>query len=310
MTRPARLLHPALPRRALAALLAAALAVAAGLRPGPAAAAGAAQTVRHPPIVGAVDRRAEYPLAALRLALEKAGVDAALVPAPVPMEQERAIRALASGQLIDVLWTVTSPERERRLRAVRVPFDRGLIGWRVLMVRRADVPRFAAVRDAGDLARLRGAQGHDWPDLAILRANGLDVIGTPSYASLFELLVRGRIDYVPRGVGEAIPEIGVHATRGLALEPRLVLHYPSAMYFFVHPDNAALAESIERGLRASFADGSLDRLLLQTYGEDLARLALARRERIGLANPLLPAATPLSMPGWWYQPGPAAGPTP
>ena len=258
--------------------------------------------IRHPFAGDSKDLRAIYPVAVLRLALEKAGVAAEIVPAAVPMEQARAIRALASGQLIDVLWTVSTPERERQLRPVRVPIDRGLIGWRVLLVQRSALPRFRDVREAGELAALRGAQGHDWPDLPILRANGLDVLASPHYDSLFELLARGRIDYVPRGIGEVRPEASARAGTGIVIEPNLLLHYPSALYFFVHPDNESLARQLDRGLRLAHADGSLTALLDQAYGEDLAALHLSRRHRITLTNPLLPAATPLSHAGWWFSP--------
>ena len=292
-----------MPRRS--GLIAAfALALLAAFAAGAATAQAGESTlrIRHPIAGDATDLRAVYPVAVLRLALEKAGVAAELVPAAVPMEQERAIRALAKGNLIDVLWTVSTPERERRLRAVRVPIDRGLIGWRVLLVKHTALSRFRSITNVGELAALRGAQGHDWPDLPILRANGLDVLASPHYESLFDLLERGRIDYVPRGVSEVRPEAKTHAGKGIVIEPGLLLHYPSALYFFVHPENGALAAQLDRGLRIAHTDGSLAALLDQAYGEDLAALHLSRRQRITLANPLLPPGTPLSHPGWWFSP--------
>lgn len=258
--------------------------------------------VRHPAMHAVGDHRAEYPVAVLRLALERAGVAADLVPSTVAMEQERAIRALSQGQLIDVMWTVSTPERERRLQPVRIPIDRGLIGWRVLAVRRDDLAHFRRIREIGELATMVGAQGHDWPDLAILQANGLRTVASPSYESLFELLRRGRIDYVARGAGEIVPELDARDGRGLAVEPLLLLHYPAAQYFFVRPGNDALASMLERGLRRALADGSLDALFERTYGPDLERLDLAGRHRLRLANPQLPPGTPLSHPGWWYRP--------
>lgn len=258
--------------------------------------------VRHPSMHTAGDHRSEYPVAVLRLALERAGAPADIVPSTVAMEQERAIRALSQGQLIDVMWTVSTSERERRLQPIRIPIDRGLIGWRVLAVRRDDLARFRRIREVGELATLVGAQGHDWPDLAILQANGLRTLASPSYDSLFELLRRGRIDYVARGAGEIVPELGERDDRGLAVEPLLLLHYPAAQYFFVRPGNDALASVIERGLRRALDDGSLDVLFNRTFGPDLDQLDLAGRQRLRLANPQLPSGTPLSHPRWWYQP--------
>lgn len=264
-------------------------------------------TVRHPLIQSVDDRRAEYPVAVLRLALQKAGVVADLQPAMVAMEQARAMRALSQGRLIDVLWTVSTPERERRLRPVRIPIDGGLIGWRVLAVRRDALPRFAAIRDVDGLAALLGAQGHDWPDLAILQANGLRTLASPSYRSLFEMLERGRIDYVPRGAGEALPELASRADEGIVIEPTLVLHYPSAFYFFVHPENEALAAHLETGLRRAIDDGSLADTFEHAFGADLATLDLANRHRLALANPAPATDGPAPGPDWWYSPVPASG---
>lgn len=280
----------------------AALSIVASLLAFAAAGAEAAVLVRHPLVQSIDDRRAEYPVAVLRLALEKAGVDARIVPAAVGMEQDRAIRSLASGRLIDVMWSVSTAERERQLRVVRIPIDRGLIGWRVLLVRRDARPRFDGVTGVEQLAVLLGAQGHDWPDLTILQANGLRVLPTPHYQSLFELLKRNRVDYVPRGVGEVLPELRAMEGEGLAVEHRLLLHYPTALYFFVHPENKALAEQLDRGLRLAVTDGSLRRLFDDAYGEDIAALHLARRHRIELANPLLTPSMSVGHPGWWFTP--------
>jgi ABC-type amino acid transport substrate-binding protein len=260
--------------------------------------------VRHPPVQDADDRRAEYPIAALRLALERAGANAEVVPAAIAMEQGRAMRALEAGRLIDVMWTVNTPERERRLRVVRTPVDGGMIGWRVLLVRRDALPRFAGVRDRAALAPLLGAQGHDWPDLAILQANGLRVLPTPHYRALFDLLERRRIDYVPRGVGEAIPEARALRRRGIDVEPGLLLHYPTALHFFVRPDNDALAGLLERGLQRAIDDGSLRRLFDRAYADDFAMLDLPRRQRIDLANPDRPAGSVRADAGWWFAPEP------
>jgi hypothetical protein len=77
------------------------------------------------------------------------------------------------------------------------------------------------------------------------------------------------------------------------------LHYPAADYFFVHRDNAALADEIRRGLEAAQEDGSFDRLLLGYYRTMLDKAALGKRRIIELPNPGLPPETPLARKELW-----------
>jgi membrane-bound lytic murein transglycosylase MltF len=137
----------------------------------------------------------------------------------------------------------------------------------------------------------------------VLRASGLAVEPSSTYEGLFAMLARGRVDYVPRGAHEVAAELVAHADLPLQLEPTLLVHYPSALYFFVHPGNDTLALALERGLEQSVADGSLRRLFDQAYGSLIAAGQLARRTRIELPNPTLPAATPLARRELWFEPG-------
>lgn len=251
------------------------------------------------------DARTSYPVALLRLSLFKAGDAYRLAPSPVRTQQGRSMRLLEQGKLIDLVWTVTSHERERTLLPVRIPIDRGLIGWRLLLIRSQDSARMAAVRTKAALAPWRAGQGHDWPDAEVLRANGLDVHTSTSYARLFNMLERGHIEYFPRSVGEIWNELDARASLPLSVAEGIVLHYPEALYFFVNRSNQALAVAIERGLRMAIADGSMDALFERYYGAAIARAALGRRTVLALHNPLLPAATPLNDPTlWWRLAGP------
>lgn len=257
--------------------------------------------VLHPAQETVGDARSRYPLAVLHLALLRSGQRARIGPTPLRATQERLLRLVEDGRHLDVMWTATTGERERRLRPVRFPIDRGLIGWRVLLVRRDALPRFVpGIDPKGALALLLGAQGHDWPDLAILRGNGLRVASSPAYEGLFAMLARGHVDYVPRSVLEAGDELAARPNAGLAIEPHLLLRYPSALYFFVHPGNTALAQALETGLERAQADGSLQRLFDQAHGATLAGLALDRRVVLALRNPLQPPGLPLHRCELWH----------
>ncbi len=267
-------------------------------------AAGAPGTVLvYPRAEHPGDRRDDYPAELLALALRKVGRPYTLQPSAVFMLQGRAITELERAGTLDVIWTMTSAERERTLLPVRIPIDRGMIGWRLLLVREQALPRFAALPSADALKRLRGGQGFDWPDIAILRAAGFEIESSVRYDELFDKLAGQRIDHFPRSVMEIWEELDTHPGRGLAVEPTWALHYPTAMYFFVNRRRPELAEEIRQGLELALADGSFEALFKRRFGAELARAGLERRRIVELPNPLLPPETPVADRRLWHRPG-------
>jgi hypothetical protein len=245
-----------------------------------------------------------YPVRLLRMALERSGEDYTLQASAVMMRQNRALAELRGGRVIDIVWTMSSQQRERDLLPIRIPLDMGLIGWRLLLIRRSDAARFAAIRQAKDLQALDALQGHDWPDTDILRANNYRVQTASDYAGMFKMLQSGRVDYFPRAVFEVWNEAAAFADQGLIVAPNLALYYPAAFYFFVNQSNTALAAALQRGMERMQADGSYAQLFQEYYGEMVARSALDKRRVFELRNPLLSTATPLAQRELWYRPSP------
>ena len=171
------------------------------------AATARAATLVYPRAESSVDDRDRYPVQLLTLALRKAHSSYELKPHPVFMLQVRAMREVEQRSGLDVVWTMTSKEREQALLPIRIPIDRGLLGWRLLLVRPAMTARFAEVTSLAELRALRGGQGADWPDTSILRDAGLTVDESARYGDLFQKLAAGRIDYFPRSVQEIWGEL-------------------------------------------------------------------------------------------------------
>ncbi|AUH52309.1 hypothetical protein CXB49_16565 [Chromobacterium sp. ATCC 53434] len=219
------------------------------------------------------------------------------------MNQGRAMeQMLRPDGRVDLFWGMTSRERERKLLPVRVPLDKGLIGWRVMLVA-ADRPQLLKdVKTPAQLARLRAGQGQDWPDTQILQQAGLPVLTSADYPNLFSMLRQRRYDYFPRSVIEVRQELASPFGKGLALDPYLLLHYPTAFYFFVSPKRPELASMLRQGLEKGVADGGFEQLFQAFNGEHLRELKLSGRTIIELANPLLPEATPLARRELWFHP--------
>jgi hypothetical protein len=286
-----------LTRRQALRLGAGALALAAC----PAILAQAPTVVRCPRIDNDIDQVCTE---MLRLALDHAPGTYAMQPWPMRVERNRALHELGQGRFLDVAWAVTSRARESALLPVRIPLDRGLSGWRIALVLRANAERFAAVRELADLARFRAGSGRDWAETAVLRANGLPVVTGNNTDGLSAMLAARRFDYYPRPLRQAWVEAQQYARLGLVVEPHIALHFPSAVYFFVNQANTALAGVLEQGLRAAIAAGAFERLFLAQNSVYLQRAALAQRRVLQLDNPGLTEQLPLSLQELWYQPPP------
>jgi len=261
----------------------------------------APRVLRIPRVSARAELVGTYAAVLLDKALAAAGRPATLAPTADLIPQNRALQELGRGSRVDVVWTMTSIEREHLARPIRVPLFKGLYGWRLLLAAPERAAQLGEVRTVDELRRFSMVQGLEWPDTGILQINGLKVVISPSYDAMFKQLRLGRADAFPRSVEEIWWELERHG-QGLTVVPNICLHYPAAVYYFVAPDETELAALIESGLHRLRASGAFERLFMKFHGEDLARARLGRRRIIELRNPLVPAQTPLDKPELWYRP--------
>ena len=66
-------------------------------------------------------------------------------------------------------------EAERALNVVRIPINRGLIGYRVFIIQKDRQADFDRVRSLADLKALTGGQGLGWIDTEIMKAANLKI---------------------------------------------------------------------------------------------------------------------------------------
>lgn len=227
-----------------------------------------------------------------------------LVFAPEVLTQARSIAEVQKGRQNSVFWTVTNKEREQSLQPIRVPLFKGLLGYRMLVIRMEDEQKFAQIHDLAALGKLSAGQGAQWPDTNILLANQLPVVRGVSRESLYKMLLGKRFDYFPRGITEIVAENDLIPDRGLMIEPHLILYYPSAMYFFVNKQNRELAGRLERGLAQVIENGEFDRLFYSLPRVQWAMQQLGQGQHLilELNNPDIPTATPLQDARYWINP--------
>ena len=247
-----------------------------------------ALTLYYPRPQNPDDHRSDYAIALLKAALARSAPKIQVMPSRHLLSRSRALEELAPGGQVDVVWTLTSVEREQKYQPVRIPIYFNYGGYRVMLIHQQQAERFAALRTGAQWRELRFAQVHDWLDTALLRQHGWQVQGVSQYANLFPLLLKNRVDAVPRSVLEVSDEVAQWQAAGLMIERQWLLKYPSAEYFFVSRRNPQLAQLLEQGLSQMQQDGSLQRLFDQHFAAKLKALNLPQRRVVSIQNPYLP----------------------
>lgn len=217
--------------------------------------------------------------------------------------EERMVSMLLDNQL-DVVWYATTNELEEKLQPIRIPIYRGLLGYRVLMIKKGTQNKFNGIKTLSDLQRVSLGQGHFWADTNVLTANGLNVVRVLKYEGLFYMLDGDRFDAFPRGAHEPWSEMQRYPALALDVEQNLLLSYTNPFYFFVNKTNSQLASNIERGLRLAMEDGSFDQYFFNdpTVKDVMTKANLPGRTIIQLDNPSLPPNTPVNDKTLWFDP--------
>lgn len=244
-----------------------------------------------------------YAKGLLKLALSKVPGSYELQEAIPNTSEERMVNMLMDKQL-EVVWYATTNDLEERLQPIRICIYRGLLGYRVLMIKKGNQHKFDGIKNLEDLKRVSLGQGRFWADTNVLTANNLNVVKVLKYEGIFHMLDGDRFDAFPRGVHEPWSEIQRYPTLALDVEENLLISYTNPFYFFVNKSNTKLASDIERGLRIAIEDGSFDEYFRNdpTVKDALAKGNLKSRTLIQLENPGLPPKTPVDDASLWFDP--------
>src|SRR4051812_43088600 len=118
------------------------------------------------------------------------------------LSQARWVAEVVQDKGNNVLWTMNSKDRERNLHMIRVPVLKGLMGYRLLVIRKQDEAKFSNINTKEDLLKLSAGQGMHWPDTDILRANEFRLTEAMAKENLYKMLAAKRFDFFPRGAVE------------------------------------------------------------------------------------------------------------
>jgi|TARA_R110000868_G_scaffold21030_3_gene87982 hypothetical protein len=192
----------------------------------------------------------------------------------------------------DILVTVAGNVKftNKQKLAIPQPLTKGLLGYRLLLVRDETLAKFARINKPQQLQALSVGIPQTWADAALFRHNRYKVIEQGTFDDLFPLLKNGTFDYVALGVNE-IEEVFNHRAipiGGISIESSLMLYYPFPLVFYVNPAKSSLAERVKKGLNKIIANGEFETLFGHYHGDVMQRLNLRKREIFTLTNPALP----------------------
>ncbi|MBU2883170.1 transporter substrate-binding domain-containing protein [Psychrosphaera sp. B3R10] len=185
-----------------------------------------------------------------------------LEPVSVPMLQRRQLKSLTQKKL-DIVWTVTTAEREKNYRPIRIPLMKGFIGYRIATTNTNTKHHFTQPENLPAIKSLLAAQGHDWPDSTILRNNGFNVFETTLLDQIYQNVGRSIYDYTLRGVLETYSDLSNVKGKNLHVDENLLFRYRSAIYYFVRAEDEALANKIQQALLVLIKNGTFDKIFYE-----------------------------------------------
>ena len=248
--------------------------------------AAAGKTITYSIPDGGVERIG-FNIKVLKLALKYSGSTYSLQASPQRnVDQVRAEKLVENGEL-DLMWSASDSLRESRLRLVPIPFDYGLLGYRVLIIPTKDQLKYQSVNRLSDLKQFRPLQGAGWVDSYILRDAGFDVV-LGDYSELPEQLNQGFGDFIPRSIRE-VKDDYTHwsETADISIDQRIVLIYKQGDFFYINPENNELYKDLMLGLIRIYDNGELIKLITRHFSErgiDL-RSEIKNRVSFRLDNP-------------------------
>lgn len=192
----------------------------------------------------------------------------------------------------DIIVTVAGNVKFKHKQKIMIsqPLTKGLLGYRLIMVRNESLDKFRKLKDAKELQALAIGIPETWADAEMFRQNKYSVVEKGTFDDLFVLLKSKTFDYTALGANE-IEEVfkqRVESLGDISIEPSAMIYYPFPLVFYVNQSKPALAQRVESGLKTIMVNGEYDELFSKHHGDVVKRLNLKQRKIFTLQNPFLP----------------------
>ncbi len=248
--------------------------------------------IHYTPVEDASDKRLDYPLAVLDLALsktEKKYGPYRFQSIPAAVSLARSVHELNLNTYPNYFFPSGEYVQEmsnNNLISVDFPLDHGLLSYRICFVSPAAKAKVGAAQSVSDLRKFTMGQGTNWPDVPILEANGFRVQQVTNYMGLFKMVMGNRIDLFCRGISELHKEYEEYKSMGnLLYDESFVLVYSMPFTLYFNKKSRPLVQRIEEGLGIAKKDGSLNKLFNLHYRDEILFARLKDRKFFYLQSP-------------------------
>ena len=221
------------------------------------------------------------------------------------MNGDRSFVELTTGKNINVYFSLTQQRMERIAIPIRIPVRRGIVNYRLLLIKKGTEHIFSDVNTIDDLKSIPVGVDTAWAAHKTLRHHDFNIAPVADYDSMFNMLARKRFKYIPRSISEIYDELDRHSDDfyDFVIEPSLVLYIPSATYVFVSRKSLRIADRLREGLEMMAENGDLLNIFNRFFLDSIEKSDLRNRKIIYVDNPYLPSSVPLSNKKLWFDPG-------
>lgn len=203
------------------------------------------------------------------------------------MNADRMLKSTSKGELINIAIMPANKEWDSVAIPIRIPVRMGLLNYRLLVVNNEDLPKFEKINTLDELNKFSAGLLKNWITTKIYQVNSLNVTKVSNLNSLFLMLHKRRIDYIPRTIYEVYDDLNNQNVEedNLVIEPNIVLHIPMHAFIYVSQTNPRLAKRFQRGLSKLLESGELKDILYKYYGAEILKAKLKQRKVIYIENP-------------------------
>lgn len=192
------------------------------------------------------------------------------------------------GDIVNVMFATGWKENTSAVASIEIPVFENLLGLRSLVIN----PKLriaGQVKNLEDFKNFSAGQGLAWEDTKILESNGITVIESQSFPSLFPMLRKGRFDYIALSILEAQNSLKQysHEFPDLAVHPKLYIFYPLLISLNITANQTELVKRMRVGVERVQAE-ALPNLFNQFY-VDLSFTQANNNQLIMLHNPNISA---------------------
>jgi len=224
----------------------------------------------------------------LQTALLEDGQDVKLITEELP--QLRVKYYLDNG-VTTIYWLLQSQERDEKYIPIKIGLTEGLIGKRILLIKRGNQHIFDKVKTLEDFRDLNlvAPIAKKWFDIKVWEENDLTYSEHKgSWKTIFKTLShRTGYDYFSRGLNEIGVEVKEYPL--LEIEKRLVLIYDRDFIFYLSKEGpnsgAKYKDIIEHALTKAKESGLIKRLVKKYWASDFEELDYDNRIKLYLKTP-------------------------